>query len=270
MRRLGLRAVTAAAVALALAGCSGQPGPRPTWSVVSDALAVSAHAGAPEPGQAAAVADAAVRLMAGDADAAPAGWWTVPLSDVPDGRALVERHRPGSNAGVVAVRGRGARSVALAVPVPGGAQPAERLAVDLFVRSEAMALAVAGSPDAAASPEAPFRAVTQAFADRGLTTAVIEGYAVDTSPQAPEVVLQGASDLPSDEELRIGTVLLAAGVTVCVLVGEECHDPGVALEKLGQTPGGPIVRVQLAGRLAGDNARGAAVVSEIAKALDDL
>ena len=55
-----------------------------------------------------------------------------------------------------------------------------------------------------------------------------------------------------------------------MLVGEECVDPGLALEQVEVTAGATVVRVQLSGRLATNAARRDLVVTEIARALDDL
>lgn len=270
MSRRVARGVVAVGLALAVAGCGGPPAPRSTWTVVSEALAAAPTGDtAPAAGASDRLVEAAVGLVAGGRGA-PDGWQLVPLTDVAEGQALTERARPSTGAGVVAVRGRGAGAVALAVPVPGGPSSTERLGVDLFLRSHAVVLVVAGTPTAAASPGSAFRAVTAALGDRGLLLAVVEGYAPDTEAASPEVVLRGATDQPSDEELRIGTVLQSARVQVCVLVAEECIDPGVALEKTGAVSGGPVVRLQLAGRLQADAVRRDAVLTEIAKALDDL
>lgn len=255
-----------AALALTLVSCAGAPSPRPTSAVVADALGTASSSAVQH--QAQEVAAAAVRLVAGER-AAPPGWVLQPLSDVAEGVALVEQARPSTGAGVVAVRGRGAKGVVLAVPVPGGAAPAEGVGVDLFVRSRAIALVVAGTPTAAAASGSTFEAVTAALTDRGLLLAVVEGFAPDADGVSPEVVLRGATERPSDEELRIGIVLAAAGVETCVLVAEECIDPNVALGE-AEAPAGPVVRLQLAGRLLTDAARRAAVVGEVAKALDDL
>ena len=263
-------ALLAAALGLGLGGCAQATAPRPTLDVVTDALAAApAVDGTPSADASRALADAVVELIAGRTPA-PDGWSLVPLSDVTGGRALVEQVRPTSAAGVVAVRGQGAKPVALAVPVPGGAAPAEQVAVALFTRSSALALVVAGSPTAAASVDSAFRVVSDALGARGVVLVVVEGEASDASAEGPEVVLRGATEEPSDEELRLGTVLQAAGVQACVLVGEECVDPGLALEQVEVTAGATVVRVQLSGRLATNAARRDLVVTEIARALDDL
>lgn len=257
----------AAGLALSLAACASAPTPRPVWSVVSETVASAS--GAAAAGSGPALADAVARLLAGE-KSVPEGWQLVPLSDVADGQALAESRRPPSDAGVVAVRGRGAKPVGIAVPLTGGAGPNEKLGTDLFVRSHAAVLVVAGSPTGAAASDAPFRAVTGALADRGLVLVVVEGFTADADPASPEVVLQGATDVPSDEELLVGTLLQQAEVDSCVRVAEECIDPNVALEQGQDAEAGPVVRVQLAGRLAADTARRETVLGEVAKALDEV
>lgn len=267
MPRRAVRGVLAVGLTLALVACAADPSPRPTWAVVSEV--VSAASGAPTAGSGAALAEATTSLLAGSAPRSEL-WQAVPLSDVAEGRALVERRRPPSEAGIVAVRGRAAKPVVVAVPLPGGAGPNERLGSDLFTRSHATALVVAGSESSAAASDAPLRAVTAALGERGLLLVVIEGFTSDATPDSPEIVLQGATERPSDEQLRVGTVLQAAGVATCILVAEQCIDPGVALEKVEGIEAGPVVRVQLAGRLASDAARRDAVWTQLARAIDDV
>lgn len=262
--------VAALLLAATLAGCSADASPRPVARVVTDALAAApAVDPVPDAAASATVADAAVALIAGGRGA-PQGWQVVPLTDVTDGSALVERARPNAGGGVIAVRGRSAKSVAVAVPVPGGQNPAESLGLSFFTSSRSIALVVAGSPTAAASADGVFRAVTDALSERGVVLAVVEGYAPDADAASPEVVLRGAAEQAGDEELRLGTLLQSAKVEACVLVGETCVDPGVALEQTDEQTSGPVVRIQLAGRLVGDAARRDAVVAAIAAALDDL
>lgn len=270
MRGRVARGLVALGLSLALAACSAAPAPRPTAALVAEVLA-AAPASDPVPDAAASarLADATVRLIAGELTA-PDGWLLVPLSDVTEGRALVERARPTTAAGVVAVRGRAGKAVALAVPVVGGEADADALGVELFTRSSAIALVVAGSPTGASASGSAFGAVTSALGERGLLLAVVEGYAPDAAADSPEVVLRGATGTPSDEELRLGTVLQQAGVVTCVLVGEECHDPAVALEQGEAVAGGAVVRLQVAGRLRTDPSRRAAVLAGLAHALGDL